>query len=144
MTQRTWKCCCSNSCTKLLSRLIYLNFSRVPKVIDRHIQGIQENRWSIFTGETKTRWLGQQKVWYKIQVAGVKNDCGAGGEKLIMCHWTKSSASCCDLGVIAVLRSWVQWCAASLLDTTTFTERKPMSSAPQTKPENCRTACAKT
>lgn len=59
MTQRTWKCCSSNSCTELY-RLIYLNFSRVPQVIGRHIQGIQKNRWSIFTEETKTRWLGQQ------------------------------------------------------------------------------------
>lgn len=68
MTQRTWKCCSSNSCTELY-RLIYLNFSRVPQVIGRHIQGIQKNRWSIFTEETKPRWLGQQKVWYRIQVA---------------------------------------------------------------------------
>lgn len=68
MTQRTWKCCSSNSCTKLY-RLIYLNFSWVPQVIGRHIQGIQKNRWSIFTEGTRTGWLGQQKVWYRIQVA---------------------------------------------------------------------------
>lgn len=135
MTQRTWKCCSSNSCTKLLHRLIYLNFSRVPHVIDRCIQRTQENRWSIFTGGTKTWWLGQQKVWYKIQVACGKNDCGASGEKMTICHWAKSSFSCYGLGVIAILRRWLQWCATSLLDTTTFTERKSTSSASQTQPD---------
>lgn len=53
---------------------------------------------------------------------------------MTMCCWTKSSSSHCRLGVVAVLRMWVQRCAASLLDTTKFTERKFVSSASQAKP----------
>lgn len=135
MTQRTWKHGSSNSCTKLLYRLIYLNFSRIPQVIDRLILGIQKNRWSIFTGETKTRWLGQQKMWYKVQAAWGKMTVEQVGRKWQCATEAKAQPPAVVWGVIAVLRRWVQWCVASLLDTTTFTERKFMSSASQTKPD---------